>query len=92
VEPEPAKFRSKGTGVGAIKGKWPAPETDLRSFQTLAQEQEPEPLKFSRLHQLWPSGRFTWLLLNKIGILFNSEASTLFHKQCRWSWGCNRTP
>jgi len=50
---EPAKFRSKGAGVGVIKGKWPAPESELRSFENLALEQEPEPLKFSRLHQLW---------------------------------------
>jgi len=43
----PAKFRSKG--VGAIEGKWPAadPESELRSFENLALEQEPEPLKFS---------------------------------------------
>jgi len=47
----PAKFRSKGAGVGAIKGKWPAPESELRNFENLAQE--PEPLKFSRLHQPW---------------------------------------
>jgi len=53
AEPEPAKakFRSKGAEVGVIKGKWPAPkpESELRSFKNLAQE--PEPLKFSRLHQ-----------------------------------------
>jgi len=49
VEPELAKFRLKGAGVGAMKGKWPASE--LRSFKNLAPEQEPEPLKFSRLHQ-----------------------------------------
>jgi len=29
VEPEPTKFRSKGAGVGAIKGTWPAPELEL---------------------------------------------------------------
>jgi len=51
VEPEPAKFRSKGAVVGAIKGKWPAPESELRSFKNLAPEQEPEALKFSRIHQ-----------------------------------------
>jgi len=49
LEPEPAKFRSKG--VGAIKGKWPASELKLRSFKNLAPEQEPEPIKFSQLHQ-----------------------------------------
>jgi len=53
AEPEPAKFRSKQAGVGAIKGKWPAqePELELRSFENLAPEQESEPLKFSQLHQ-----------------------------------------
>jgi len=53
AEPEPAKFRLKGAGVGAIKGKWPAPEpkSELRSFENLTPEQEPELLKFSRLHQ-----------------------------------------
>jgi len=52
---EPAKFRSKGSGVGAIKGKWPPPEpeSELRSFENLDLEQEPEPLKFSRLYQPW---------------------------------------
>jgi len=53
AEPEPAKFRSKEAGIGAIKGKWPDPESELRSFEILAPEQEPEPLKFSRLHQPW---------------------------------------
>jgi len=50
---EPAKFRSKGAGVGVIKGKWPPPEpeSELRSFENLPPEQEP--LKFSRLHQTW---------------------------------------
>jgi len=50
AEQEPAKFRSKGAGVVAIKGKWPAPEpeSELRSFENLAPEQEPEPLKFSQ--------------------------------------------
>jgi len=40
-------------GVGAVDGKWPAlePESELKSFENLAPEQEPEPLKFSRLHQ-----------------------------------------
>jgi len=54
VEPDPAKFRLKGAGVGAaIQGKWPAPEleSELRNFENLAPEQEPEPLKFSLLHQ-----------------------------------------
>jgi len=50
---EPAKFRLKGSGVGglgAIKGKWPAPEpeSELKSYENLAPEQEP--LIFSRLH------------------------------------------
>jgi len=49
TELEPAKFRSKGAGVGAIKGKRPAPEPELISFVNLASEQEP--LKFSRIHQ-----------------------------------------
>jgi len=49
VEPKPAKFRSKGVRV--IKRKWPAPESELRSFENLAPEQEPEPLKFIRPHQ-----------------------------------------
>jgi len=53
AEPQPAKFRTKWSGVGAIKGKWPAPESELRSFENLAPEQEPEPLKFNRLHQPW---------------------------------------
>jgi len=49
-----AKFRSKGAGVGAVKGKWPAPDSELRSFENLApEEQAQEPLKFSRLHQPW---------------------------------------
>jgi len=52
AEPDPAKSRSKGAGVGAIKEKWPAP-AELRSFENLAPEQEPEPLQFSRLHQPW---------------------------------------
>jgi len=30
-----------------MKGKWPAPEPELRSFENLAPEQEPEPLKFT---------------------------------------------
>jgi len=53
VEPESTKFRSKGAEVGAMKGKWPAPdpESELRSFENLAPEQKPEPLKFSRLNQ-----------------------------------------
>jgi len=44
----------KKAGVGVIKGKWPAskPESGLRSFEHLAPEQEPEPLKFNRLQQL----------------------------------------
>jgi len=50
---EPAKFRSKGAGVGVIKGKWPAPDSKLRSFENLDPEQDPEPLKFSRLHHPW---------------------------------------
>jgi len=47
------RFRFKGAGVGAIKGKWaaPEPESELRSFENLAPEQESEPLTFSRLHQ-----------------------------------------
>jgi len=51
----PTNFRSKGAGVGAIKGKWPAPDPklELRSFENLALEQKPKPLKFSRLHQPW---------------------------------------
>jgi len=55
IEAEPVKFRSKGAGIGTIKGKWPAPEPEskLRSFENLGPEQEPEPLKFSRLHQPW---------------------------------------
>jgi len=42
VKPEPAKFRPKGSGVGAIKEKWPAPEPELelRSFENLAPEKE----------------------------------------------------
>jgi len=54
-ELEPTKFRSKGAGVAAIKGKWPAPEpeSELRSFENLAQE--PEPLKFIWLYQQWRS-------------------------------------
>jgi len=51
TEPESSKFSIKGAGVGAIKGKWPDPESELRSFENPAPEQEPEPLKFSRLHQ-----------------------------------------
>jgi len=51
MEPEPAKFKSKGAGVGATKGKCPAPESELRIFEILAPKQEPEPLKFSRLNQ-----------------------------------------
>jgi len=35
---EPAKFRSKGARVGATKGKWPAPEPELKSFENLAPE------------------------------------------------------
>jgi len=50
---KPAKFRSKGAGVGVIKGKWPAPESEseLRSFENLALEQEPKPEKCSRFHK-----------------------------------------
>jgi len=48
---EPAKFRSIGTEVSAIKRKWPAPEPELRSFENLVPEPEPEHLKFSQLHQ-----------------------------------------
>jgi len=48
---DPAKFKSKGAGIGAIKGKWPDPESELRSFENLVPEQEQEPLKFSQFHQ-----------------------------------------
>jgi len=53
AEQEPAKFRSKAAGVGAINGKWPAPEpeSELSSFENLAPEQDPEPLKYNRFHQ-----------------------------------------
>jgi len=34
-ELEPAKFRSKETGVGAVKGKWPDSEPELKSLKTL---------------------------------------------------------
>jgi len=55
VEPEPARFQVKWAGVGAIKGKWPAPEpeSELKCFESFAPEQRQEPFKFSRLHQLW---------------------------------------
>jgi len=41
---------------GATNRKWPVPEPELelRSFENLAPEQEPEPLKFSRFHQPCP--------------------------------------
>jgi len=48
VEPELEKFRSKGARVGAIKEKWPTPESE-RSWKvliTLNPEQVPEPLEF----------------------------------------------
>jgi len=43
TEPEPAKFRSKGAGVGAIEGNWsaPEPESELRSFENFAPDQKP---------------------------------------------------
>jgi len=46
---EPSQFRSQGAGVGARKRKWPAPESELRSFENLALE----PLNFIWLHQPW---------------------------------------
>jgi len=53
VEPEPAKFKSKEAGVGAIKEKWPAPDSGVGAdnFRKPCSRTGYELLKLSWLHQ-----------------------------------------
>jgi len=52
-----------------MKGKWsaPEPESELRSFENLSPEQEPEQLKFSRRHQPW--SKHTVLMMSEVQVL-----------------------
>jgi len=50
--------------------------TELRNFENLAPEQEPEPLKFSRLHQPWISA---FSMLTKLKIFLDSQLKFQTH-------------